>query len=501
MKKDLKFTIENTGGVEHAELVLRPGVNVLKGRNGAGKTSCIKAVVRASGGGVPLQRKDGAEVGRVRGPGVSLTIKGVVKTTGHAELVLADVGPLGRLIDPRLKDSKAAARERVRALVELLGVGIDEAKLLTLCNGDRMLFHDLTGAIDSAGIDDLLEASEKLRNLVHGKARAQEDLEAAAGGEVESSLKECRQILEDLGGPAGLTEITLEKANEELEAEIRNHDRALAKCEEREALEGKQKAIRETLGVEPDVAGAEAACANKATAHELAKGKAEELRDQLRAAEFAQGRAGQELEAAASRREATLKRLETWQKQKAILEEKPIGPSREDLEKVKSEGLEAARERLRVAGISHTFREREKGHDAAVLAQEHAQDKAEAFRELAAEIPGKLGTILAAAGAPGLTVYDGRLHVTTEDGKPRDFEHRCSTGERVRAALAVAAQVYKGRVLALDGEVWGNLDPDNRAEFAEAAHECDLCVVTEEPAEGELRLELRPGAETTIGGE
>lgn len=499
--KDLKFTIENTGGVERAELSLRPGVNVLKGRNGAGKTSAINAVVRASGGSVPLQRKDGAEVGRVRGPGVSLKIKGVVKTTGHAELELADVGPLGRLIDPRLKDSKAAARERVRALVELLGVRIDDEKLLELCNGDRMLFHDLTRAIDEAAIDDLLEASEKLRNLAHKRARAQEDLAAAAGAEVDNSLKECRQILADLGGPAGLSELSLEVANGSLEAEIRNHDRALAKCEAREALEEKQNRIRETLGPEPDAAGAEAQVASKAAAYEIAKGKAAELAEALQAARFAQERAARELENAASKRDETLEAVETWQKQKTILEETPAGPTRADLEKIKAEGLEAARERLRVAGISQTFREREKAHDAAVMAKEKAEDSAEAFRELAADIPAKLGKILASAGAPGLTVSEGRLHVTTEDGPPRDFEYRCSTGERARAALAVAAQVYKGRVLALDGEVWGNLDPANRAEFAAAAQECDLCVVTEEPAEGALRLELRPGAETTIEGE
>ncbi len=500
-KKDLHFTIDNTGGVSHAELELRAGVNVLKGKNGAGKTSCIDAVVRASGGKVPLQRKDGTEEGRVVGPGVSLSVKGVVRSSGRAELVLADVGPLGRLIDPRLKDSKAAARERVRALVELLDLGIDDKRLLTLCAGDRQLFALLAVELDENAIDDLLDASEKLRHMLHAFARKQEDRAAQAEAEVETTLKECRDLLETLGGADGLSVIDVPQAEAELEAAIRAHDRAIGQCEARESLEGKQNEIRESLGVRPDLEGAKKAQAQAAAEVKDRWEKVLEIRDREAEARRQHTAAEITFEAAERKAEECEKALTAWKRQNEVLEEKPIGPSRAEVEKTHGEKLQAVRKGHKRAGLTQTFKEKEKAHDVAVLDGEQAQERAERYRELAAEIPAKLGGFLAEAGAPGLTVYDGRLHVTAEGETPRDFEHRCSTGERARAALRVAAQVYRGRVLALDGEVWSGLDPENRAEFAQAAQEHDLCVITEEAAEGELRMELRPGAETTIGGE
>jgi hypothetical protein len=87
-----------------------------------------------------------------------------------------------------------------------------------------------------------------------------------------------------------------------------------------------------------------------------------------------------------------------------------------------------------------------------------------------------------------LTVVDGRLAAITDDST-KDFEARCSTGEKVFLALNVAATAYKGRVLPLSGEFWTSLDPHNRAEFAKTAKEFGLYVITEEPTAGGLRLD------------
>jgi ATPase subunit of ABC transporter with duplicated ATPase domains len=133
------FKIENVGGIVRAELILKPGMNVLAGRNGAGKTSAMRAIVRAQGGGGELERRDGAERGVVEGPGVKLTVGKVVRTTGQAELSLAEATPLANLIDPGLKDTEAAARARIRALIELIRVPVDDAALDALSQGDAGL--------------------------------------------------------------------------------------------------------------------------------------------------------------------------------------------------------------------------------------------------------------------------------------------------------------------------------------------------------------------------
>lgn len=490
--KELKFTIENTGGVSRAEFYLSPGVNVLLGRNGAGKTSCIDAVVRASGGKARVERKDGTQEGRIEGPGVKLTLRQVVKADGLAELELADVGPLGRLIDPRLKSSEAAASARVRALVELVGLGVDDQKLLDLCDGNTRLFEDLGKIIREDAIDNLLEASEKLRRHTHSKAREQEELAAEAEGEIKKALAECQEILAGLGGPGGLTQTTEEEATEELDRGIRAHERALARCEARELLEKQQTAIRAELGPPPNVRAAEIELAEVSAQHEDSKKafrEAEEAVQRLRletgALYTAKLTAAEELEKAKAGRDK-------WQKQNEILEQTPEGPSRAELGQILSRHVESPREALGRAQQSSRFRSAEKAHDAAILSQKKANQEAAELRKRANGIPGKLGEILASAGAGGFTVIEGRLHVVTEDG-PRDFEHRCSTGERARAALSVASQINNGRVLALDGEVWNSLDPSNRAEFAAAARDHDLCVVTEQPEEGPLRLKLEPG--------
>lgn len=495
-EKELKFTVENTGGVESAELILRAGVNILRGRNGVGKTSCIDAVVRASGGKVAIQKKDGTEEGRVTGPGgVTLTIRSVVKTTGAAALELAEVGPLGRLIDPGLKDTKAAARERVRALVELLGLGVDDSRLLALCGENAILFDEVSREVKDHATDNLLEASERLRHLIHAKARRHEDLEAVAEAEVANTLEECRGLLEDLE-PAGLVESSVEDATRELEAAIRTHDRALGACEAREKLEAQQNAIRDTVGDRPDTKAAEAALVAATADEELERHKLTEARDAVRELEDRAAAAGLHSEFAAERLDQVRKALEKWTDQNEILERTPEGPARGDLEKLRDDLVGTATENLKRARLSADFKKREAAHNAAVVAETAAAEKSKALRDLAAGIPGKLGKLLAEAGAPGLTVLEGRLHVIGADGAPRDFEHRCSTGERVAAALAVAAEVYRGRVLSLSGDVWGALDPTNRRVFAEVARARDLCVLTEEPAAGVLRLELAGGSET-----
>ena len=67
--------ISNLGGITSAELRLEPGVNVLTGANGAGKTSAMRAVSRALGADVPVEVRDGADHGSVEAGGARLVVK------------------------------------------------------------------------------------------------------------------------------------------------------------------------------------------------------------------------------------------------------------------------------------------------------------------------------------------------------------------------------------------------------------------------------------------
>ena len=75
MSETLEYEIDQVEGVGHARVILRPGINVLGGANGAGKTSTMRAIARAHGADVKLAKRDGAAKGRIQGPGgVRVTI-------------------------------------------------------------------------------------------------------------------------------------------------------------------------------------------------------------------------------------------------------------------------------------------------------------------------------------------------------------------------------------------------------------------------------------------
>ena len=495
----LDYEIKNVGGIDHVKLVLEPGVNVLRGANAAGKTSAMRAVVRAQGGKMPLERRDGSERGTVIGPGVTLNVRQVVKATGEAELNLADSGPLARLIDPRLKNTDAAARERIRALVELLELEVDDESLRALCPGAETPIAWLRREVNLEAIDNLLEASEKLKARLHALAR--EDEEGAARATMWKATAESRsaKIREELAGggaavlhssgariASGSVDETPAAARKAFDEAIREHERAVARCDARDVLNKQQRAIRATLGDRPlvDVGIVEG------LERDVQKAKGELSSAQARVVDCTASLAHTETLLDEAKKVAARARRDTesWDAQDTILREPLEGPTPEEVDKLEITLVQAARRRLWRAEKSDELRKEEADTIAAEREEKAATKKAARYRELADAIPARLGEILHDAGAPGLTVIDGRLNAH-EGGRSRDFEHRCSTGERVALALDVAAAAYAGKVLPLDGEFWTSLDPEHRAAFHEIAIERGLYVLTEEPTAGELRVE------------
>lgn len=75
-----RITIENVGGIRHFVAEVFPGVNVLTGQNGAGKTSTMNAVARMYGADIQLEPRDGSDHGTVEDDrGVRLVIKKVAR--------------------------------------------------------------------------------------------------------------------------------------------------------------------------------------------------------------------------------------------------------------------------------------------------------------------------------------------------------------------------------------------------------------------------------------
>ncbi len=252
MSEALRYEIENVGGIERADLILKPGVSVLRGRNGAGKTSAFRAISRAQGADIELERRDGAQFGEVRGPGVTLRVGKVVRATGHAELSLADVSPLSTLIDPQIKDSDAAARARLRALVELLGLAVDDDAVALLCGGDAAVAKWVADEVRAEAIDDLMVASEKARGRMHALARESEQAIEGAKARREAASGRMASILAEIGGAQALVDTPIEVARAAVSEGGREYERAVAQHDARTQLEERQAALRASIGPRPD---------------------------------------------------------------------------------------------------------------------------------------------------------------------------------------------------------------------------------------------------------
>ena len=494
-----EYHITNVGGVAEATLDLLPGVNLLVGANGSGKTSAIDALVKAHGGDAKIERRDGTRKGEVTGPGVHIIVgrnvrkgKGDEVESDQAELRLADLAPLSDLIDPQVKDSDLAARHRIAGLVRLLELQLDDAAIDTLAAGDEALLKWLVTHCQDEGITDLIAAAEAMRQHAHRLARSSEATAEEAKGQAKALSAHADELAEKIGGEGKLVSTPVEEAREGYVEALREHDRAVARCEAREELEARQAEIRESLGEEPDDGPAIEAQAQAEKTLEAAALQVEELEAKLAAARRAWEAAKVDLERAQERRDQVGMARARWREQAAILDREPEGETRDQVAKLATRVTIADRLQER-ARISLQHREAEAAMTAADQERDAAEKRAEALRKHARSVPDLLGEILAEKGAKGLSVIDGRLHATIDDRGALDFADRLSEGQRIRVALDVAASVYHDQVLALRGDLWNALDPENQQDFAARAVEHRLRVITESPAEGEMRLEWMGG--------
>ena len=487
MPETLDYIIDNIGGVEHAEFKFKPGVNVLAGPNGAGKTSSINGIRRAHGDDVEVERRDGSEKGTVEGPGVMLKVTQVARKTGSAEVTICDTAPVSMLIDPGLKDPDARARSRIRALVELLDLGIDDKFINIITGGDEALLEFARYIANEDQIDEILTLAGKVKKHAEGLARSQEGKAEQATGAQESARARRLLLCEELGVKPGkpLADGTAEKAQVALVEASRELEKFSASCAARIALEARQDRVRTALGDQADPAARK----KEAKAAEAARVAAVAAEGKARLSLM---RAEGEVDASDKRLEATLRAVAQAEKGVAILGEKAEGASEGEVASAEERVFDAkgllarAVQADQVRALDVELADAD-GASASFLKE------AERFRTMALSIPDRLGDVLKEAGAKGLTVREGRIvAVGPKGGGGRDFEKRLSDGQRISIVLDIAAERYKGLV-PLDDAFWAKLDPDGKAEFAKACAERGLFAITEQPASGDLRVEHTDG--------
>jgi hypothetical protein len=478
--------IRDIGGVRELSVRLAAGVNVLKGPNGSGKTSAMGAIARAYGAKVAIERRDGASKGVIEIPGAQVSIRQVARATGEAEIELADVGPLSRLIDPGIDDPDRASMARLKALLELYPMPVDEAKLAELAGHDDVA-AEVAGELAEGAITDLLTAAERCRVVGHKLAREAEakveQLEGAAGG----AQQRLDGALSRLGGEEGVVPTTA------AEAEAAGHQAAERLAVGREAhrrrveLERRQEEIRASLGAVPDPARFDVDIETRARAVAAHEARIAELTAQIAKEREAMAGVRADLEALRRARQREVELAEERRGALAVLEQPVTGPTADEVEALEGE-VERAKDVYRVARLSDEVRAAQAELETRREAVKAAKRKADALREAALSIGWRIGEQLEQLGIAGLTIVDGRLAVR-DGGEVYDFATRRSRGQQIIAALRAAAPRYEGRVLALASHLWLELDEAHRAELAALAAELGIYLVTEEPAAGELRVE------------
>lgn len=494
--------VENVGGIQQAHVEIRPGaINVFTGANGAGKTTLTQAIRRAAGERVPLEVRDGAHLGTVELPGVRVQIKSSIRSTGQAEVSLADTGPLSELIDPGLKGDDERALARVRAMLKLISPTFDATVVATLADGDPDVAAAVEQEVREGALRDLVDVAERVRRVAHAKARDAEALTQQAAGRATSAELTAQQALEKAGGESALVDTPPAEAEQAERAAVETLGRLRHERHVRVELERQQAEVRATLGEAPDPARydqdlelrSQALAAHEARIRELERaiGQEKEAMAGVRADRdrLLQMRASEE------------ERARKHQRQVALLDQPVTGPAEAEVEAAEAAAARATEHR-RSAAVSAEVRSLAATALAARAEADERARRAERLREVATSVYDRLALLpgIADKAAP-LTILAGRVHVVDGD-QLHDFESRRSAGQKVAAAFALAAKCYaetddpeRAPIVALDGRLWADLDPDAKAEAARAAAELGLAVVTEEPTRGPLGVVHRTGLE------
>jgi DNA repair exonuclease SbcCD ATPase subunit len=499
-KKPLDFHIHDVGGIYDFQLQLKQGVNVLGGRNGAGKTSALRAVSRAMGAEIPIEVRDGAETGTIKGAGVTLKIRKVAKTSGIAEAEIADTGRLADLIDGGgFADPDARNRARIRALLWFVQLPINEETIAVLA-GDPVVAAAALHECRENLISDLLEAAEKTRRTAHALAKTEEDGANEAGARARVHDLHAEEALRKIGGKDRIVEVPFPEADAQHGDLLRKLEVSRIQAKARIELETRQAEIRATLGERPDPARYDEDIELRGRAIASNEQSIRDLEADIRKleAQIAERRAklagiGEDLRHLRSQREQAVEAARAWDQRAELLNRPVTGPVPDDVAKLERAVERAADVVTRARESEEYTRNRRAAAEAAQIAKDRAE-RGEILRALATTVQERLGLLLQNTDAAGLTVFEGRLHVI-EGNQLHDFETRRSDGQRISIALRIAAGKYEGKVVPLDGRFWTQLDSSARQHFAAEAARLGLYTLTEEPTDDELHVTHFAGAE------
>lgn len=246
----MTYRIKGTdlGPVPTVDIEVKPGLNVLRGANGSGKSTVLDAVQYAltKTGPKPTPR-DGTRAGRIEAFGATVTFTSRATAKGNLEVEsLSGKLDIGDLIDPGYEDQAVCDKHRIRKLIDLSGAEATAEMFAPLVgNAGSDIPTDLIDAADWAKRRLQQQALDAERQAESLRAKATAAREALAGVDLnaecdEEALRE--RYVDAATDLASLRERKQQvdaqrKAAEDARGELDKHKTQLSLEDAQEALE------------------------------------------------------------------------------------------------------------------------------------------------------------------------------------------------------------------------------------------------------------------------
>lgn len=491
------ISIANVGPVVDFECSLAPGVTVLRGKHGAGKTTILRTVQLATDGRTDRKpaKSDGVPRGAATIAGRTLSITKTVRTEG--ELSVDGLGELSLdvLHTPKFDDPAIRDKHRIATLVRLAGV-----------SADPTLFHPIAGGpdkfaalidSDSVKTNDLVDMAGRIKRRLERHAQ---EYEARVETETTRQVAE-RQAAEgvDLSAQDDMDALTAAmrsaiEAKARIDEQVKAADRALLAVNEAQQR-------REALPPARDIAALQAVVDRMDQELVSANLAALEARRALQAAEE------RSRDTLAAFREAKTT-LDNARREQALRDEldRTIA-DHASVDRPSDADVLAAEQAVKAANAASDYGSRVRfaksalqRADAHVAEAQRASAAAKRLRASAAETQTVLSDAIGRIpNCPLRVVFDSdgdaRLVVATDRSEAELFDD-LSDGQRWRAVLDIAAA--QGKLLVLSQAAWGELSDGTRSQVDAMARERGCYILTAQADDGALRAELWSATATTV---
>jgi len=470
--------IDKVGAINHLSIPLPEGggLVVLKGRNGAGKSTAIKSVESLYD---PIARKSletsdrSIDPGTIHGKGVRVKLGKSKSTIGELVCDSIDGGlDPSVFVDPGIKDEVKADAKRLHVLVRLSGLKILKSDWMSLTGGK---YEDLVQA-------DPIETADRIRRAIHTEAKMLEE-------QIEKRSREADALIR----PAMDQDLSLaEKADTfaDLLDQLRK-DLFSAAIENKNAIEQNAKVTEAKLKLDGiarpvPVSEVESELESHNRGILILESEMEDLGRELKRKEI-------DLQEMKFRKEQFETQLENSRRLQKLID---------DLES--SAALEI-QPTIEVSDIEARIAKGTRLHEQALLAKKVRDDlikgdaikaelekektEAKKLREVARGTDSIFGRQLSSMGFTDVIVDDGRLKVKSDRGL--ELVSELSDGERWRLAIKVAANgLGEGAILPVEQAAYEGLDPENRLLIRDLARKKKIVIVTALASDEELTAEV-----------